>query len=43
MINKEKVKNPNARIKYLKVLKQFKKGFDWDLWFKKYDKIIIYE
>jgi hypothetical protein len=43
MIDKEKVKNPNARIKYLEVLKRFKNDYDWNLWFKKYDKIIISE
>ncbi len=41
MLDREKVKNPNARNKYLKVLKLFKKDFQWDSWFKKYEASII--
>ncbi len=41
MIDKKNVKNPNASIKYLRVLKLFKKDYDWDLWFEKYNKAII--
>ena len=41
IINNENVKNPNARKKYLNVLKNFKKDYEWDLWFPKFEKIII--
>jgi hypothetical protein len=41
MIDNEKVKNPNARKKYLNVLKQFKNDHEWNVWFKKYETIII--
>ena len=43
LIDKEKVKNPNARGKYLTVLKLYRNNLEWEKWFKEYEKAIIYE
>jgi len=41
IIDEEKVKNPEARKKYLTVLKQLKKDFNWNVWFEEYKEVLI--